>query len=396
VSRLYYTDAYLTSFDARVVDAMVLDGRPAAVLDRTAFYPTSGGQPFDTGTLGSVTVIDVIDLDDGRVAHVLERAIEIGAVVAGRVDWSRRFDHMQQHTGQHVLSAAFDRLLGARTESFHLGQEECTVDLAADLRPDQIETVSIEANRIVWEDRAVSVRFVPAAEASALPLRKAPAREGVLRLVEVDDFDLCACGGTHVSRTGAIGIIAVAGWERFKGGTRVAFLCGGRALSRFNAQRDVQAQLVRRLSVLPAELPAAVERLQDDAKAQRAAIRSLQGKLAGFEAERLLAQAPVASGRRLVVASLDGFDAAGLKALAAAIVTHPSSAACLISGRPPFDVVVARAADVPLDAGALLRKLTALFGGKGGGRPELAQGGGVSGTAEEILSTARELLTAAP
>jgi alanyl-tRNA synthetase len=366
------------------------------ILDRTAFYPTSGGQPFDTGTLDTVNVVDVVDLDDGRVAHVVEGAIETGTTVAGQVDWSRRFDHMQQHTGQHVLSAAFDGLLGARTESFHLGQEECTIDLSADLRADQIEAASAEANRVVWEDRAVSVRFVSAAEAAALPFRKAPAREGTLRVVEIEDFDLSACGGTHVSRTGGIGVIAIAGWERFKGGTRVAFLCGGRAVRRFTAQRDVQAQLVRRLSVLPAELPAAVERLQDDAKAQRSAVRGLQARLSAFEAERLFARAAVTSGRRVVAAHMEGFDAAGLKAAAVAIVSHPSSVACLIGGQSPFDIILARAADVPLDAGALLRQLTSRFGGKGGGRPELAQGGGVSGSAEEILSAAHELLTVRP
>jgi alanyl-tRNA synthetase len=394
VSRLYYTDAYLTSFEARVVDTVTLDGRRAVILDRTAFYPTSGGQPFDTGTLNAAAVVDVVDLDDGRMAHVVEGHLERDVQVSGTIDWSRRFDHMQQHTGQHVLSAAFDRLLAARTASFHLGQEDCTIDLAVELGADQVDAATIEANRIVWEDRPVSVRFVSASEAAALPLRKAPSRDGTLRLVEIEGFDLSACGGTHVARTGAIGLIAVAGWEKFKGGTRVTFLCGGRALRRFGAQRDVQAQLVRRLSVLPAELPDAVGRLQDDSKAQRAAIRGMQAKLAGFEADRLISQALLTSGRRVIVERLEGFDAVGLKAVAAAIVRHPSSAVCLIGSDAPHDIVVARAGDVSLDAGAILRQLTARFGGKGGGRPELAQGGGVSGPAEDILSAARELLAA--
>jgi alanyl-tRNA synthetase len=394
VNRLYYTDSYLSSFEARVIDTIAIGGRPAVILDRTAFYPTSGGQPFDTGRLGAIAVIDVVDLDDGRVAHIVSGPIEIGTTVQGAVDWPRRFDHMQQHTGQHVLSAAFDRLLSARTESFHLGQEECTIDLSADLQAAQIDAAALQANRVVWEDRPVAVRFVSAADAAALPLRKAPAREGTVRVVDVEGFDLSACGGTHVARTGSIGMIAISAWERFKGGTRVAFLCGGRALRRFGAQRDVQMQLVRRLSVLPGELPGAVERLQDDAKVQRGAIRGLQTKLARFEADRLISQAAATAGRRVVVERMEGFDAAGLKALAAAIVGHPTCSVCLLGAAAPFDIIVARAADVGLDASAVLRQLTARFGGKGGGRPELAQGGGLSGEADEILSAARELLHA--
>jgi len=182
--RLYYTDAYRTAFDAQVVAcapcaASTPDAPPryAVELSSSAFYPTSGGQPFDTGTLGGARVLDVLDEDDGRVVHVIDRPLEPGTVVAGAVDWARRLEHMQQHTGQHVLSAAFDRLFSNRTESFHLGTDSCSIDLAREVSADDVARAIDEANRIVWEDRPVTVRFVSDQEAASLPLRKEPVRE---------------------------------------------------------------------------------------------------------------------------------------------------------------------------------------------------------------------------
>ena len=246
----------------------------------------------------------------------------------------------------------------------------------------------------MWEDRPVRVRFVSDAEAAALPLRKEPARGGMLRLVDVEGFDLSACGGTHVASTGAIGMIAVTGSERFKGGTRLEFVCGGRALGRFRRQRDVVAAAVRHLSLLPSELPGAIVRLQDELKGQKQIARGLQERLARFEAEACVARASAAGRLRAVVERVEGWDAQGLKALAVAIAAHPGCAAVLVSADSPPLVVVARAPDVHLDANAVLKQLTARFGGKGGGRPELAQGGGLAASHEEILTAGRELLGA--
>ena len=268
-SRIYYTEAYRTLFEATVTACDTVDGRYHVTLDRTAFYPTSGGQPFDTGTLGGAAVTDVIDREDGEIAHVVAAPLATGAVVSGAIDWARRFEHMQQHTGQHVLSAAFDRLFQARTESFHMGAAAATIDLAREVTPRQIAEAESEANRVVWEDRPVAIRFASPEEAAAMPLRKEPARTGPLRLVDVEGFDLSACGGTHVARTGGVGIIAVGGWEKFRQGTRVEFLCGGRALARFRLWRDSLAATQKFLSVAPDEIAAAVERMQADSKAQQ-------------------------------------------------------------------------------------------------------------------------------
>lgn len=384
--RLYYDDAYLSEFEAQVIDVTPHEGRPAAVLDRTAFYPTSGGQPFDTGTLAGARVLDVIDRDDGTIVHVLERAIPAGPV-SGRIDRARRFEHMQQHTGQHVLSAAMEKELGARTVSFHLGTERSTIDLSRDLAPADIARAEREANRIVWEDRDVRVRFVSEDEAATLPLRKEPKRTGKLRIVEVTDYDLSACGGTHVARTGAIGLIAVTSAEKYKGGTRIEFVCGVRALRDFTRLRDAVAGSIRHLSVLPAELPDAVARLQAESRQLQRTIKGLQERLAVADAQALVGRASPVGPWRVVIERAE-WDAGGLKALAMAACASPGVVTALFNPAGGL-LVVARAADVPLDASAILKDLVGQFGGRGGGRPELAQAGGLSGEGEVVLEAAR-------
>ncbi len=387
--RLYYDDPYAHQFEARVLRVETTGGRTAVTLDRTAFYPTSGGQPFDTGTLNNLPVVDVEDLDDGTMTHVIEGTLSEGETVRGQIDWTRRFDHMQQHTGQHVLSAAFDRVLKARTESFHLGGTSATIDLSRVVSAAEIGRAEADANRIVWEDRLVSVRYAEASEAARMPLRKASAREGVLRLIDIDRYDISACGGTHVSRTGAVGIIAVASWEKFRTGTRIEFVCGGRALAAVHALRDMSAASVRLLSVLPPDVPSAIERLQTEAKDARRRISDLQEQLAAHEADAL---AGGESESRLVIRILDGRDQSGLKSIASAICRRQGFTAVLIGAPAPSAFVIARAADATTDAAALLRQLTGRFGGKGGGRPEFAQGGGLQGEPAHMAAFVRELL----
>jgi alanyl-tRNA synthetase len=390
--RLYYTDPYLTGFDATVIRVETHEGRPAAVLDRTAFYPTSGGQPFDIGTLGDTPVVDVVDRDDGVILHVVEGTITPGPV-HGAVDWPRRFEHMQQHTGQHVLSAAFDRLAGARTESFHLGSVSSTIDLNRTVPLPEIDRVEEEANRIVWEDRPVAIRFVDAGEAARLPLRKEPARAGTLRIIEVQDFDVSACGGTHVARTGAIGSIFVRSTEKFRGGTRVEFVCGVRALRGYRELRAAVDGSIRLLSVFPAELPAGIERLQAEVKDTKSTIKHLQMTLATFEGLSLADRAEAVGSIRAVVTFLGGWDQNGLKSVATAITSRrPGYLVALFSAASPFSAVITRASDVTIDCAALLKQLIERFGGKGGGRPDLAQGGGLQGTPEELGTFVRGLI----
>jgi len=390
--RLYYNEPYLREFDATVVEVSERDDRLVVTLDRTAFYPTSGGQPFDTGTLGPFRIVDVLDDNGGAIEHVLEVSDSRptpGMSVHGVIDWDRRFDHMQQHTGQHVLSAAFDKLFRARTVSFHLGAALSTIDLARELTATDIAAAEQEANRIVWEDRPVAIRYATAEEAAALPLRKESVRGGTLRLIDVEAFDLSACGGTHVARTGAIGIVAVGSWERFKGGQRIEFLCGGRALARFRSLRDAVVGGVRLLSVLPEELPASIERLLSDAKDQKRTLTALQNDLARYRAEEVTQSAELIGDVRVVFRAMDA-DANLLKSLALAIAAKPHHFVALTSTSQPAVVVVARSSDVNVAANEILASIIQKFGGRGGGKTEFAQGGAVEAGPQVILATARE------
>lgn len=384
-TRIYYTEPYRRTFDATVLSAEPVAGRLHVTLDQTAFYPSSGGQPFDTGTLGGAAVVDVIDRDDGDITHVVSGSLKSGDVLAGEIDWARRFDHMQQHTGQHVLSAAFDRLFGVRTESFHMGQLSATIDLAREVSAAEIAKAEDDANRVVWEDRPVTIRFATAEEAAAMPLRKESGRTGALRLIDIEGYDLSACGGTHVERTGAIGVIAVGGAEKFKGGSRVEFLCGGRALERFRMWRGALAAMQQHLSVPPLDMAASIEKMQDEAKAVQRTMRGLQEKLAAHEAQALLA-----AGSSLVVAALDGWDAQGLKAIAtAATAANPDAVIALFTTTSPSQVVIARGSNARTDAGALLKQLATQFNGKGGGKPDLAQGGGFTAATSELIAAVK-------
>jgi alanyl-tRNA synthetase len=419
-SRIYYTDPYCRRFEASVTKTFVHDGRPAALLDRTAFYPTSGGQPFDTGRLfeagdagrpgeagrvdgerrgpsgSAIDVLDTIDVDDD-VVHVLSAAVIAGASVHSEIDWTRRFDHMQQHTGQHILSAAFDRLFENRTVSFHMGSDVSSIDLQREASWEHIARAEGEANRIISENREVAIRFVTSEHAAVLPLRKEPSREGTLRLIEVKDFDLSACGGTHVSRTGEIGSLVVTAAEKFKGGARVTFACGARAVRAYQSLRDAVSGSVRLLSVLPRELPSAIERMQAEAKDLRRTLRRFQEALAAHEAARLIAASDVGSGAAVViVGALDAWDANGLKAIATHIVAQANATVALFSTASPYPVVIARSPGMQLDATAVLGELVASFGGRGGGKADLAQGGGLVGNLSDIMRAARQLLERGP
>jgi len=387
MTRLYYTEPTLTQFEARVVrsedEAL---GRQRIWLDRTAFYPTSGGQPFDTGRLNQAAVADVVD-EDGEIVHLVDGRFTAGEAVVGVVDWPRRFDHMQQHTGQHLLSAAFEHVHHVRTESFRLGTDCSTIDLAQEVSLQQIEAAENDANRIVWEGRPVSIRFVSETEAVRLPLRKEASRSGPLRLIEIEGYDLSACGGTHVATTSEVGLIAVRAWERFRGGTRLEFVCGGRALASYRGWRAATAAAARALSVMADDLPAAVERLQAELKEARRLAATLGEKAAELESATLASRARQIGPALVFVSALDGYDAAALKRLAASFVKQPGRAIVLFTASSPLQVVAARSADMKaVDCGRLLQELFAQSGGRGGGKPEAAQGGGINVTSSDATA----------
>ena len=370
--RLYYDDAYLRAFDARIAEVSA-DGL-RVYLDRTAFYPTSGGQPHDTGELAGTRVVDVVD-EDERIAHVLAEPLPLapGARVEGRIDWERRFDHMQQHTGQHLLSAVFAELYGFETVSVHFGAESSTIDLAtATLAAGQIEAAEARANALVWEDRAVAVSYEHAAEAAGL--RKRPDREGPLRIVSIDGVDRSACGGTHVRGTAEIGPVLIRGVERVRGNARVAFVCGGRALRRAREDHALLTRLALDFSARPEEVPALVTGLRERERALRAALRRAEEELAGFRARALYERTePAEDGVRRAVERHPAGGLDELRALANAFIALPKAVLVAAVDEPPA-LLLAASEDSGINAGAALRAALAEVGGRGGGSPRVAQG----------------------
>lgn len=379
--RLYYADSYLRAFEATVVAHRDEGGRAAVALDRSAFYPEGGGQPGDTGALDACAVADT-QADGAVVWHVLARpedlaALPIGARVAGRVDWARRFDHMQQHCGQHILTAAFIAAAGLPTVAFHLGAASVTIDLdTPELTPAQVRAAEDLANAVVWEDRPVVARFVDAEELASIPLRKPPTVAPPVRVVSVEGFDHSACGGTHPRSTGGVGLIAVLRWSRQRGGTRVEFACGGRALAELRRLGAAAGAAAAALSVGVDELPAAAERSVAAQKALSKELTQARAALDEAEALRRYAAAEAHGAARIVCAELPADEAGRLRALAQGIAAQPGGVAILGAGGARAQVVVACAPDSGLSASELLRLGLPALEGRGGGSAGLAKGGG--------------------
>jgi alanyl-tRNA synthetase len=372
--RLYYRDSFLREFEARIRKVEPADaGRARVWLDQTLFYPTAGGQPNDLGTLDAIAVVDVFE-EDGDIVHLLERP-PAAERVHGKIDWERRFDHMQQHTGQHVLSAAFVRLFHFATVSFHLGRDLCTIDLATpSLGRRQLEAAEDLANQVIFEDRSVHIRFPTGAEAAAMGLRRDTEQREALRVIDIEDFDRCPCGGTHVTRTGQIGLILLRGTEKVKQGIRVEFACGARALRAARADHASLTDAARLLTTGPQELPSVLRKQFDDRRAAERQRQQLLERLGEYEARSLLSEAEQVGECRLIVRILEDADAAYLRLLGARLVKEPQVQALLASRAEPAVLVFAQSPGLTADMNALLRDTLQRVGGKGGGSRDFAQG----------------------
>jgi alanyl-tRNA synthetase len=421
--RLYYNDSHLIEFEARVVDVTErVSGWTAVVLDRTAFYPTGGGQPSDTGTLNGTRVVECIDDGERGVLHVMQGVAPArDAVVSGRVDWFRRLDHMQQHTGQHILSQAFVNLFNAPTKGFRVLENVCEIDVElANPATEVIERAVELANNVVWEDRAITIHNVSAEEAAAMPLRKESSREGELRLIEIEGFDLTPCGGTHAYRTGEVGMIVMRSWERAKGLVRIEFVAGMRALADYRRANKSAREVAALFSCGRDDGGQHAAQLVEENKELRRQVRALEELAAGVEAEKLFASAAVRDlssgsvqdlssgavqdlssgsvqdhGARVVAHVFEGRDAEFLKRVALTLIAHPHTIALLGSReKDAARLVFARSPDTNGDMKALMREACTLLDGRGGGKAEMAQGGGknVARLQEAIDRAAQSLL----
>jgi alanyl-tRNA synthetase len=375
--RLYYTDSYLRDFRAHIT-GLSPDGR-TVYLDRTAFYPTSGGQPFDTGSIGGAAVLDVVD-EEARIAHRLAEPVAEGDVECA-IDWNRRFDHMQQHTGQHLLSAVFEEMFSLHTVSFHLGAESATIDLQGDLQggaaePRTVLAAERRANEIVFENRPVTVHFEDAAEAQGL--RKASEREGTLRIIAIDGLDRSACGGTHVRSTGEIGLVLLRKIEKIRQSVRVEFVCGGRAARRARADYEGLNKVAQLFSASLDDTPAMVSAQLETARANEKTRRKLELDLAAYQGKALYqATEPGADGvrraRQRVVAGIGVGSLEELRAVAQNFTAQSKAIFTATLSDPP-SVLLAASADAGIDAGKLLKAALAETGGRGGGNARMAQG----------------------
>jgi alanyl-tRNA synthetase len=403
-TRLYYHDSLLYDFDAEVCEATE-NPRPALVLDRTAFYPTSGGQVFDTGWITSgddakLRVTEVAEREDGKVVHYVEAAKDIkpGSRVRGLVDATRRRDHMQQHSGQHVLSAAFIRLFDLHTVSFHMADDYCSIDLdTPTLTKEQIESAEQLANEIILENRAVDVRFVTRDEAGKLGLRKLPpAERDELRVIDIRDFDLTACGGTHVRQTGQIGCVLLRKTERVRQGWRVEFVAGQRAVA--TARRDFTT-LTESAALFSAhiyDVPQQARKSLEEIRLLRKQREQSQEELAAAQAAALLAETPETSGRKIVVRTFSDRELSFVKLLAQKLTRLSSSVVALLATTTPQpSLLFAQSAGQPFDMGALMKQTMLKLGGRGGGSKDMAQGGvPKSEDLDAALSAVRQALAA--
>ncbi|HTV05246.1 MAG TPA: DHHA1 domain-containing protein [Acidobacteriaceae bacterium] len=392
--RLYYEGSFLRRFDARVTDireASRTDGVSIwqIALDRTAFYPTSGGQPCDTGSLTTssrggalldATVESVEEDEHGTIWHFTRKPVTAGTEITGEINWSRRMDHMQQHTGQHLLSAVFAREMQAPTASFHLGDAVSTIDLAVGpIAHHSIERVEQIANELIAEDRAVTVKTVERAEADAMladgRLQKLPERGGRIRLIEIADYDLNACGGTHVRSTGQIGGLLVRSVEKVSRGIRVEFVCGQRAMKTARHDFTTLSQAAAELSIARDSVPAAIGRMKQERKQAEKERQRLRSELASYHSVRLVVEEQIKGGLRLVNRSFDDRDADYVRLLAQDLTASaPRTVAVLTSEETwPARLVLAKSGDVNLHCGDLLREIAERYGLRGGGSSEVAQ-----------------------
>lgn len=393
--RLYYDNAYLTEFDAKVLACTPKGEKFDVLLDRSAFYPTSGGQPFDTGTLGTARVVDV-NVADGEVWHTVTEALGVGENVHGKIDWQRRFDHMQQHAGDHMIAGTLHRMMGGVTIGLHISSDLSTIDVAMPegatrISEEDIRRIELEVNEEIQRDVPIRCWFPEAEELKALPLRKEPTVSEHVRIVAIGDKEMVACGGTHPSTAGQLGLVKIVSVTPARGKMRVAFLAGQRALMDYLKCHQTAHAAAEMLSSNVDSLMASVGVMQEK-------LRSAELELVTFKKEQLLSQIQrmtkdaevLPDGTKLIARFVEA-DAMLLKDLTSKLIEQPGIIALMgaMNGDQAI-YVFGRSANVTVNMGTLLRDSARPLGGKGGGRPDFAQGGGCA----EILEAARGALKA--
>ena len=391
--RLYYDNAYLTAFDAMVLDCREKGGGFEVLLDRSAFYPTSGGQPYDTGTLGAARVTDV-NVADGEVWHTVDRPLAVGETVHGEIDWARRFDHMQQHAADHMIANALHRLMGGVTIGLHISGDVSSIDVsmpegATRISSEDVRRIELDVNERIQRDVPIRCWFPEEEELAALPLRKAPTVSEHVRIVAIGDEEMVACGGTHPATAGQLGLVRILSCAPARGKMRVTFVAGQRALADYFRCSEAAHAAAGMLSANVDTLVSSVETLQARLHAAESELNRLKRETLLAQGQRMIDEGEtLPGGARLAAGFLDA-DAALLRDVASEMIAQAGVIALLgaMNGEQAV-FVFGRSADVQADMGALLRTCAKARGGKGGGRPDFAQGGG----APEMLADAAAMI----
>ena len=371
--RLFDKNPYQTVFDARILRVKDVDGKYGLIFNETFFFPTSGGQPGDTGHLDEIPVLDVFE-EDKKIIHVVEKEIKTGSQVHGQVNWLRRFDHMQQHTGQHILSQCFYRHLNAETVGFHLGHLISTIDLnMSNISENQFWVIESKVNVVVFENRDVIVKQQKRENTDHLPLRKVPAGGGFVRVVEINGFDYTACCGTHVRRTGEVGLVKVIDWERYKGGMRVAFVCGHRALMDYHKKSILFKKVGQVLSASKDDIPDVLNLWQEEKKSSAKRIKELLNKTLAFEAIQLESQGIWVGDFKIIVHIFENRARDEIQLLAQKIARRSKLIALLGLKNGSGHVFIVSSPEVNLDVRPLIHIACDRLGGRGGGSATFAQ-----------------------
>jgi len=381
--RLYLDDPYQVEFEARIVERGTKEQKPAVILDQTCFYPESGGQPYDRGWIDGVEVVKVFE-EDSRIVHLIEKDIQ-AENIKGKIDWERRFDHMQQHSGQHILSQSFHELLEAETLAFHLGEATSTLEM--DLRKvsdEDLERVETRANEIIYQDREVKIHSLPEDKIGTLPLRRPPKKKGLIRVVEVSDFDYSACGGTHVRRTGEVGLIKILRWERIRDNLRFDFICGRRAFLDYLLKNRILRELSNRLTVHEREVPSSIEKLFSDLKSQKSLIRKMRERMAVYEAQEIIESAKGKILKKIFAEKTHE----EVRSLALNIIRQGDFVVLFgLKGEERGHLILACSEELSIDMRELVPLVSPLINGKGGGRSSLVE---LAGERAENIAQALE------
>ncbi|MDF2532832.1 MAG: hypothetical protein K0Q65_2413 [Clostridia bacterium] len=390
--KLYYYDSYVTEFQANIIDVIPYEDKYALILDKSYFYPESGGQPADIGTINDMEIVYVTE-GQGSILHIVQKQAAVGSANC-RINWKHRFDNMQQHTGQHILSACFYKLYDGETSSFHIGKDSSTIEISVEsFDHDKVEKIEALANHIVFNNTAVTADIVDKKELAAFPLRKQPQVESNIRIISIEDCDCSPCGGTHVNRTGEIGLIKVKKIEKMKNSYKFEFVCGSRALKDYTYKNYLINKLGAHFSAPEQEIENAFFKSNEDYKNLQKQLSQLRTEVIHYDSQQLQQSAQDINGVKLISKIFENRDFNDVKLIAQAMVSNPSTIALLAAGTQSCQLIFARSENINVNMNDLLRTILPLLNGKGGGSPKSAQGGGIGdiaaalGSAEETLKS---------